>query len=125
MKVFLGSILPVLMITSVINTSIATNRFPTQRRPAKVTPIPKDTVYEQVSNNTLISLLPIVLKVCERVVYNHFASYLTSEGRLPNNQSGNKKFHSTRVFPYVQICIRGALFSRKRKENWSSETHMF
>ena len=47
-----------------------------------MTPIPKDTDYEQVSNNRLISLLPIVLKVCERVVYNQFASYLTSEGRL-------------------------------------------
>ena len=119
----LGSILPVL--TSVINTSIATNMFPTQWTPAKVTTIPKDIDYEQVSNNRLISLLPIVLKVCERVVYNQFASYLTSEGRLSNNQNGNKKFHSTRVFPYVQIRIRGGLFSRKRKENWSSETHMF
>ena len=67
--------------------------FPTRWRPAKVTPIPKDTDYEQVSNNRLILLLPIVLKVCERVVYNQFASYLTSEGRLSNNQSGNKKFH--------------------------------
>ena len=45
-KDFLGSILPVL--TSVINTSIASNMFPTQWKLAEVTPIPKDT---DASNN--------------------------------------------------------------------------
>ena len=39
--------------------------------------------------------LPVVSKDCERVVYNQFAPFLTSEGRLSNNQSGNKKFYST------------------------------
>ena len=42
-----------------------------------------------------ISLLPVVSKDCERVVYNQLAPFLTSEGRLSNNQSGNKKFYST------------------------------
>ena len=69
----LGSILPVL--TSVVNTSIAINMFPTQWKLAEVTPIPKDTDYEQASNNRPILLPPIVLKVCERVVYNKFALY--------------------------------------------------
>ena len=91
----MGSILPVL--TSVINTSIASNMFPTQWKLAEVTPIPKDTdyIYEQASNSGPISLLPVVSKDCERVVYNQFAPFLTSEGRLSNNQSGNKKFYST------------------------------
>ena len=94
-KDFLGSILPVL--TSVINTSIASNMFPTQWKLAEVTPIPKDTdyIYEQASNSGPISLLPVVSKDCERVVYNQFPPFLTSEGRLSNNQSGNKKFYST------------------------------
>ena len=91
----LGSILPVL--AAVKNTSIASNMFPTQWKLAEVSPIPKDTdyIYEQASNNGPISLLPVVSKDCERVVYNQFASFLTSEGRLSNNQKGNKKFHST------------------------------
>ena len=49
----------------------------------------------QASNSGPISLLPVVSKDCERVVYNQFAPFLTSEGRLSNNQSGNKKFYST------------------------------
>ena len=69
--------------------------FPTRWKLAKVTPIPKDADYKQASNNRPFSLLPIVLKVCEKDVYDQFASYLTSEERLSNNQSGNKKFHST------------------------------
>ena len=53
-KVSLGSILPVL--TSVINTSIATNMSPTQWKLAEMTPIAKDTEYEQASNNRPISI---------------------------------------------------------------------
>lgn len=56
--------------------------IPTQWKLAKVTPIPKDAHYEQVSNNRLILLLPIVSKVFERDIYYQFASYLTSERRL-------------------------------------------
>ena len=52
----LGSILPVL--TSVINTSIASKMFPEQWKLAEATPIPKVTDYiqEQASNNGPISL---------------------------------------------------------------------
>ena len=78
----LGSILPVL--TSVINTSIASNMFPKQWKLDEVTPIPKVTDYiqEQASNNGPISLLSVVSKDCQRVVHNQLASFLTSEGRL-------------------------------------------
>ena len=69
--------------------------FPTKWNLTEVTPIPKDADYERGSNKRPFSLLSIVSKVCERVVCNQFSSYVTSDGRLSNNQSGNKKFHST------------------------------
>ena len=56
---------------------------------------PKDADYERGSNKRPFSLLSIVSKVCERVVCNQFSSYVTSDGRLSNNQSGNKKLYST------------------------------
>ena len=76
----LGSILPVL--AAVKNTSIASNMFPTQWKLAEVTPIPKDTdyIYEQARNNGPISLLPVVSKDCQRVVYNQFAYSLRQGG---------------------------------------------
>ena len=42
-----------------------------------------------------ISFLPVLSKVCERVAHNQFSSYLTNNGSLTKNQSGNKAWHST------------------------------
>ena len=40
-------------------------------------------------------MLPVVSKICERVVHNQFINYLAENERLPVNQSGNRKQHST------------------------------
>ena len=39
--------------------------------------------------------LPALSKVCERVAYNQFVTYLTTKERLTTKQSGNKKWFST------------------------------
>ena len=62
---------------------------------AEVKPIPKEGDHEIANNNIPISLLPILSKVCERVVHNQLMYYLTSKGRLSTKQSGNKEKHST------------------------------
>ena len=49
----------------------------------------------QTNNNRPISLLPALSKVCERVAYNQFVTYLTTKERLTTKQSGNKKWFST------------------------------
>ena len=56
--------------------------------------ISKDGDHEQPNNNRPISLLPVLSKVCERVVHNQFTSYLQSNDTLSNTQSGNRKWHS-------------------------------
>ena len=40
-------------------------------------------------------MLPILSKVCEKVVANQLLPYLLSHNRLTANQSGNKQWHST------------------------------
>ena len=82
-------------ITSIVNASFATFTFPSEWKTAEVTPIPKNGDYEQATNNRPISLLPVLSKVCERVVHNQFPSYVQSKNRLTKTQSGNKKWHST------------------------------
>ena len=82
-------------ITSIVNASFATCTFPSEWKTAEVTPIPKNGDHEQANNNRPISLLPVLLKVCERFVHNQFISYLKSKNRLTKTQSGNKKWHST------------------------------
>ena len=82
-------------ITHIINVSIANGVFPGGWKQAKVTPIPKEGVHEQPSNNRPISLLPVLSKVCERIALNQLTAYLTTNNCLSAKQSGNKKFHST------------------------------
>ena len=62
---------------------------------AEITPIPKEGDHEQANNNRPISLLPMLSKVCEKVVLNQVVSYLDINKRLSTEQSGNKKYHST------------------------------
>ena len=58
-------------------------------------PIHKDGDHEVASNNRPISLLAALSKVCDKVVLNQFTAYLTERKLLSNNQSGNRKNHST------------------------------
>lgn len=55
-------------ITTIINSSFTTSSYPGDWRIAEVCPILKEGDFEQPSNNRPISLLPILSKVCEKVV---------------------------------------------------------
>ena len=89
--------LPVILptITSIFNASLTSGVFPSAWKMAEITPIPKECDHEQANNNRPISLLPMLSKVCEKVVLNQVVSYLDINKRLSTEQSGNKKYHST------------------------------
>ena len=63
----LSSILP--SVTDLINTSLSSSVLPISWKIAEVVPIPKTDDYELPNNNLPISLLPVLSKVCERVVH--------------------------------------------------------
>ena len=67
-----SSILPT--VTSIISTSLGTCTFPSIRKTAEVTPIPKK--HEQASTNRSIFLSPVLSKVCKKIVDNQFSSCL-------------------------------------------------
>jgi hypothetical protein len=85
-------------LTSIINASITSQVYPSLWKKAEVVPIPKanDSDHQQAENNRPISLLPILSKVCEKVIFNHFMPYLLSHNRLTANQSGNKQLQFDR-----------------------------
>ena len=87
----LSSIAPTL--TTIINASLTSRMFPLIWKTAEVTPIFKQGDHEKPENNRLISLLPILSKVCERIALNQFVQYLELNKRLSSTQSGNKQFH--------------------------------
>ena len=71
------------------------NTCPDAWKLAEVTPVLKSGDHEVPNNNRLISLLPVLSKVCERVAFNQFTTYLDSKERLTSKQRGNKQHHST------------------------------
>ena len=74
---------------------IINSMLPSAWKMAEITSIPKEGNHEQANNNRPISLLPMLSKVCEKVVLNQVVSYLDINKRLSTEKSGNKKYHST------------------------------
>ena len=66
------------------------------------------------NNNRPVSLLPIVSKICERVALNQLTPYLEYKKRLTEQQSGNRKSHSTETLNVMMsIKIMEAMDSKK------------
>ena len=96
-------------ITSIINPSLLALTFPEVCKTAEITPIHKQGNHEFPNNNRPISLLPALSKVCERVAYNQFVTYLTTKERLTTNQTGDKKWFSieTSLIHTTDAFIKG------------------
>ena len=81
-------------LTSICNLSIHTGIFPHSWKRARVVPIYKSGNTNDASNYRPISVLPVLSKVLERHVYDHYYSYLTKHKMLLDQQSGFRKHHS-------------------------------
>ena len=75
--------------------SLGTASFPDSWKTARVTPIFKDGEKEEKSNYRPISILPVILKVFERIVFNQLYEYLNRNFLLYKRQSAFREFFST------------------------------
>ena len=89
------SILPV--TTDLFNTSFSTASFSKDWKHAEVVAHLKEGDQEVTCNNHPISLLPVMLKVLERLEHDQFVDYLATNNLLSDHQSGHKKCHSTEM----------------------------
>lgn len=62
---------------------------------AEVSPILKDGDHEELNNNSPISLLPILSKICERICLSQLVLELKKKNNPATPHSGNRKHHST------------------------------
>ena len=62
--------------------------FPDQWKEANVTPVHKKSDKQQISNYRPISLLPILAKVFEKIIFMNLYSYLTANHLITQKQSG-------------------------------------
>ena len=82
-------------LTQIFNKSISMGVFPTEWKLAKVTPIFKKGAKSDLNNYRPISVLPIVSKVFEKIIYDQLYSYLNGNNLLTSCQSGFRSLHST------------------------------
>ncbi|KAI5721142.1 hypothetical protein M8J77_016710 [Diaphorina citri] len=92
-KLFLSSILPVL--THIYNESLSSHVFPDMWKYSLVTPIPKVKTPSSTNDYRPISILPVLSKVFERLVYAQINAFLTTNCLLNPLQSGFRAGHST------------------------------
>ncbi|KRT84521.1 hypothetical protein AMK59_1371, partial [Oryctes borbonicus] len=82
-------ILPV--ITQLINTCPLESVFPDCWKFSIVTPVPKTNSPATVSDLRSIAILPVLLKVLERIIGTQIRFSLDKNDILPNEQSGSRK----------------------------------
>ena len=86
-------------LTKLINQSLNLGIFPDKLKVAKVFPIFKgnNLNINQMNNYRPISVLPIISKIFEKIVYNQIYNYLTENELLFISQYGFRENHSTEL----------------------------
>jgi hypothetical protein len=93
LKPIINILLPCL--TKIFNDSLQRSLFPTQWKCSLITPIPKNSRPENVSDYRPISILSTLSKVLERLVFNQVTDFLTRNSLFDLLQSGFRRRHST------------------------------
>ena len=62
---------------------------------AKVLPLFKQGDHRDLNNYCPISIIPVLAKIFERIIYDQAYAYLLDNGLLSNCQSGFRSLHST------------------------------
>ena len=75
-------------LTLIFNKSLSLGAFPDQLKIAKVIPVYKADSKQEHGNYRPISLLPIIGKIFEKIVYNRVYSFIVSQKILVPNQYG-------------------------------------
>ena len=85
------------ILTLIINQSLCTGIVPHSSKIAKITPIYKKDDIHITDNYRPISLLPIISKVLEKVVFLQLYDYFVKNNLLYDSQYGFRKLHSTEL----------------------------
>ena len=87
---FLKLALPFLdnSIAILFNTSLETSIFPDLWKIARVAPMYKEGDKSEKSNYRPLTVLPVISRLFERLVYNQLHRHLNSNNLLANEQSG-------------------------------------
>ena len=82
-------------LTSIFNQSISVGIFPIDWKLARVSPVFKKGKKSDLNNYRPTSVIPIVAKIFEKIIYNQLYKYLNDNSLLTNCQSRFRSLHST------------------------------
>ena len=83
------------VLSTIFNRCILEGIFPNALKLAKILPIHKADSQFEASNYRPISLLPIISKIFEKLIFNRLNDFLSKHKILPSNQFGFQKNNST------------------------------
>ena len=84
------------MLGGLVSKSIDTGIFPDEWENARITPLfKKEGSRSDPSNYRPISIIPVVAKIFERIIYDQLYHYLNENNLLSRHQSGFRLLHST------------------------------
>ena len=81
----------------IVNQSLCTGIFPDRLKIAKVIPLFKKGDQHVLDNYRPISLLPVISKVFEKIVYNQLFKYFTDNNLFYTSQYGFRSLRSTEL----------------------------
>ena len=98
-------------ILHIINLSLETGTFPEVSKQAKVIPLYKGGAMSDSSNWRPISMLPLFLKILEKVIHRRLYDYLTKHGLLSDTHFGFRGGHSTshaaiHLIDFINNCFK-------------------
>lgn len=82
-------------LTHLINLSISQGQFPSRLKLSVVKPLHKKGSREEIKNYRPITLVPIISKIFERVMFQKLNGFITSSELLKTEQYGFRKGRST------------------------------
>ena len=82
-------------LCTIFNQSIVSGIFPDEWKFSKVIPLFKQGERSDLNNYRPISVIPVVAKVFERIIYDQLYDYFTVHKLISSHQSGFRPLHST------------------------------
>lgn len=77
----------------------------------RVVPVFIQREHSDLNNYCPISIIPVVAKVFERIVYNQYYEYLTDNNLISCNQSGFHSLHSTATTLHEATDNKGNVYA--------------
>jgi hypothetical protein len=84
-------------LSHIFNLSLSLGKVPKSWKSKRIFPLHKTGPLEDVNNYRPISILPVVMKIFEKIVFDQFYDFLVSNNLLSVHQSGFRKSHSTQT----------------------------